>query len=341
LNLCFSMDDVYVNDVYCDPYWYCDAEAGETVTSSIDFYSDELEAIGITDVTSITFLLTVYDDDDWNADNLVEGTYVFYPNGEENAVSYEYTLDADDVVLVDNDDATFIILGYEDDELWGYTVNVYIENHTSDNLMFAVNDVAVNGFMCDPYWAAIIPAGMKTYDSIYFSPEDLDACGISTVTIIELLLSVYNYDDYTADSYVEDTFTLYPIGKDKAQYQERAPKDSDIVLFDNDSCSMILTDFTYDDFWGYTATAYIENKTDELLFFSSEEGKINGTECAPSWIESLAPGMKCISEIRWSSYALEESEITEIETLELSVIVNDYSNLENPELVNENFTVTP
>ena len=341
LNLCFSMDDVYVNDVYCDPFWYCDADAGETVTDEIDFYGDELESIGITDVTSITFLLTVYDNDDWSADNLVESTYVFYPEGEENAVSYEYTPDEDDIVLVDNDEATFIVRGYEDDETWGYLINVYMENHTNNELMFSLDDATVNGFLCDTYWAASLPAGMKSHSSITLSKDVLERSEISTVTVIEFLLTAYNYDDWEADNYLEDTFTLYPLGEAAAQYPERTPKDSDIVLFDNDSCTMILTDFTNDEIWGYSAIAYIENKTDRLLFFNIEDGKINGTDCDPFWTRTLAPGKKYYSEINWSSYKLEDSGITEIESLELPVTVNDYSNLDDPEVLSETFTVTP
>ena len=130
LNLSFSMDDVYVDGVYCDPYWYCDVEPGETVTDEVSFYTEDFEALGITEPTSITFLLTVYDDDNWEADNLVEDTYVFYPEGEENAVVYEYDFDADDTVLVENENITMAFLNYEYDEDWGYIVDVYMENHT-------------------------------------------------------------------------------------------------------------------------------------------------------------------------------------------------------------------
>ncbi|MBQ9766652.1 MAG: hypothetical protein IJW37_00925, partial [Lachnospiraceae bacterium] len=207
-------------------------------------------------------------------------------------------------------------------------------------LMFAMDEVSVNGFMCDPYWAFSIPAGMKAHSSFYFSTEDLELNEISTVTDIEFFLSVYNYDDWE-DYYVEETFTVYPLGEEAAQTYERTPKDSDIILFDNDSCTMIITGFTYDEIWGYSAIAYLENKTDAELYYSIDNAKVNGIDCDPFWMEALGPGKKCNSKINWSAYKLEDSGITTIETLDLPIIVNDYSDWENSEVINETFTVTP
>ena len=64
-------------------------------------------------------------------------------------------------VLVDREDLYFAIRDVKDDSALGYTWQVYVENRTDKNLMFSFERVAVNGVMCDPYWAEVIAAGKK------------------------------------------------------------------------------------------------------------------------------------------------------------------------------------
>lgn len=64
----------------------------------------------------------VYDSNDWSADPVGKETIHVYPYGEENAVAFVREAQATDNVIIDNDYVTVIVTGYEDDEIWGYTV---------------------------------------------------------------------------------------------------------------------------------------------------------------------------------------------------------------------------
>ena len=125
------------------------------------------------------------------------------PNNAEQAQS-----NFEEKVFVDDENCTFKITGVDADGIFGYTLNAYIENKTGKNLMFAWNDVSVNGFMCDPFWATSVQAGKKSVSDISFSETELAELGIETVETIEFTLSVYDEDDWMADHLVEETFTL-------------------------------------------------------------------------------------------------------------------------------------
>jgi len=113
-------------------------------------------------------------------------------------------------VLVEDDNITVKFTGTQEDSLWGYTVKVYLENNTEKDLMFSVDDVSVNGFMCDPFWASTVAAGKKTNEKITFSEAAFAENGIEAVEEISFTLHVYDSNDLSADSLLKKTFTVNP-----------------------------------------------------------------------------------------------------------------------------------
>lgn len=116
----------------------------------------------------------------------------------------------EEITLVDDENCTVIVKGIDPDALFGYTLNVFLENKTDKELMFSVDQVSVNGFMCDPFWASTVSAGKKANEQISFSKSDFETNGIKEVTDISFTLNVYDNADWTADYLVEKTFTVNP-----------------------------------------------------------------------------------------------------------------------------------
>ncbi len=114
----------------------------------------------------------------------------------------------EEVVFVDDENCTFKITGTEEDEIWGYTLKADLENKSEKNLMFSMEDVSVNGYMCDPFWATSVSAGKKAKSDICFSEDDFKEFGIEEVEEIEFTLEVYNEDDFMEDNLVEEVFVL-------------------------------------------------------------------------------------------------------------------------------------
>jgi hypothetical protein len=113
-------------------------------------------------------------------------------------------------VLVEDENITVKVTGTQEDSLWGYTVKVYLENNTDKDLMFSVDDVSVNGFMCDPFWASTVAAGKKANEKITFSEKSFEENGIEAVEEITFTLHVYDSNDFSADSVLKETFTIQP-----------------------------------------------------------------------------------------------------------------------------------
>ena len=115
-----------------------------------------------------------------------------------------------EVVLAENENITVKVTGTETDPVWGYTVKVFLENKTDKDLMFSVDDVSVNGYMCDPFWASSVAPGKKANEKISFSEKSFLENGIETVEEIALTLRVYDSSDFTADLVFKETFTVKP-----------------------------------------------------------------------------------------------------------------------------------
>lgn len=136
-------------------------------------------------------------------------------NAETNAANEAVEQNAqetktEETVFVDDENCTFKITGIDPDGMWGYTLNAHLENKSDKNLMFAVEDVSVNGFMCDPFWATTVQAGKKAKSDINFFEENLTELGIENVEEIEFTLRVYDDDDIFAGDLVNETFTFNP-----------------------------------------------------------------------------------------------------------------------------------
>lgn len=244
-------------------------------------------------------------------------------------------------VLVDNDDLLFKIISTETNAIWGYTWKIYLENRTNQDLMFSLQDVSVNGYMCDPYFATTVNAGMKANKEISFLKEQFQQIGIKEVTQVEFTLQVYDANDWTEDAIWSETYRLYPLGEAADKEYPRQEMPEDIVLFDNDVATMIITGFEPDSIWGYSANVYLVNKTDDTLMFSVGEASVNGFMCNPYFAKSVTPGKQCITSISWSKNALEENGITKVQELRLPIRVYEADEWEGEYLLEETFTVKP
>lgn len=210
--LMFSWDNTTVNGYMNDPFWAKEVAAGKKVNATIDFRKSNLSTFNLLPIEEVQFTLLVYDSNDWMADRLVKERFSIYPTGlTADTVSYPDRLSYDaEQVVVDNEYGSFVIYTTDSNGSYGYTVLAYLENKTENPLMFSWEDVSVNGYMCDPFWAKTVAANSRSYAEISFSNNSLAENGIETVEEIEYCLNMYNADDWMADKYVNDVFVYYP-----------------------------------------------------------------------------------------------------------------------------------
>lgn len=114
------------------------------------------------------------------------------------------------LTLVDNEQFTVRISDIDPKGFWGYTLKVYLENKTDKELMFSTDNVSVNGFMCDPYWAVTVAPGKKANEDISFGEGDFERNNIQSVEQIEFTLCIYDSNDILAGNLLEQVFTVKP-----------------------------------------------------------------------------------------------------------------------------------
>lgn len=245
-------------------------------------------------------------------------------------------------VLVDQEDLYFAIRDVKDDSALGYSWQVYVENRTDKNLMFSFERVAVNGVMCDPYWAEVIAAGKKGNCEIVWLRDSLDRRQLTDVRKVEFTLNVYNDDVYTEAPLMHDTFMVYPLGQGEAADTKVVRKLTlaDQILVDNKDCTVLVTGFEPDNSWGFVMNLYLVNKTDKDLIFSAEDSSINENPCYMYWTEIVTAGSAAYSSVLWEKGDLDESEIQVVRKISFPLYVFSDQNTAEP-IIDSSFLIKP
>lgn len=209
----FAVYSASINGVEVETSLAETVSAGNSSIDEIEYYDDDLEEAGIDVYTDIELSFHVYNNDDWEEDDVADVTVHVYPYGEENATVYERETLETDNVIIDNDYVTVIVTGYGESDIWGYAMYLYLVNKTDTTVMFSIDEAAVNGYMCDPFWANEVPAGKSSFSSVYWYDSDLEELGItdySEIETLEFLFTAYDSDNFDTEDYVSETITLNP-----------------------------------------------------------------------------------------------------------------------------------
>ena len=277
---------------------------------------------------------TIQDTTAANEDNEAENNTT--PPAAELVFSFEET------VIVDNDQCSIKLTEIYEDDIWGYTIKAEIENKSPDKTyMFALDHSSINGVEVSNLFAKEVAPGKKANEEITLTDDIVKENGIKNYTDIALSFRVYDTNDWSADEVLEETFHIYPYGEANATKYTRAPQATDTVIVDNDDITIIVTGYGVDEIWGYEANLYLVNKTDSTLMFNVEECSINGYMLDPFFATSIYPNEAKFTEMNWSTEDLEENSITEVEEIELTFEVTDYSDWSADDIYNEKVTLNP
>lgn len=206
----YSVVSASVNGIEVDPLFANKVAAGKKVNKEINFMDDGLKKNGI-EFTDIAMTFRVYDSNELaDYEEVARETVHVYPLGEENATLFVREEQASDQVLIDNEKCKATVIGTENDSILGYTLNLYLENKSDSSVMFYVEDVSVNGYMIDPFWARSVSAGNVAFSDMSFNTSAFEENNIETVEAIELTIRAYNYEDYSANDYAKETVIINP-----------------------------------------------------------------------------------------------------------------------------------
>ncbi len=249
-----------------------------------------------------------------------------------------------DEVLVDDETCTFTIKKARVDPLWGFTLEVFCENKTSDKtLMFSMDGVSINGYMEDPFWAKEVAPGKMTNEDVSFSSTLFEDLQIASADEIRFTLKVYDSEDWGADDFVNDVFTVYPTGltADRIVCPERRTTAAEQVVVDNGDFCFVILEQEDDPIWGYTLHCYLENRTDKTLMFTWDDVSVNGFMASPYWGEEVAPGMRSYNDVIFPKTDFEKNGITQVEQIEYTMRAYDSDDWLADDIFNETMTYTP
>jgi len=261
------------------------------------------------------------------------------PTEDQTDVPLETT---DTAVVIDNEECLVKINGLGEDDFFGTSVKIELENRSADKTyMFSLDDATINGVQVNPLFASEVAPGKKANETMYFMDDAADESVIGAFTDIELTFSVSDSEDWMADAVATETVHIYPLGKDKATRFVREAKDTDTVIVDNEYLTLIVTDYEPDALLGYTANMYIVNKTDKELMLVSDDESVNGYMMDSLFAMTVLPGKSAFGDMSWLESDFEENGITEVTELQFTLRAYDSNDWMAENLVNEKITLNP
>lgn len=203
----------------------------------------------------------------------------------ENTITYDPDFQAQ--IIADNDTCTLALqgVGYDDD--YGYYWKLSFKNKTSDKTLYAMPSCEeLNGMDADFPWIPSVEPGQEETKEVKWDAPGLKIYSINPqdINTVNIHFDVYDEAEWNVDHRVDpvdDDFVIYPKGEENAAPVKREMQPTDYVLVDNEYCTMVICGFDPDGVYGYTAKAYIENKSDEDISLSFGIGSMNGLECRP------------------------------------------------------------
>lgn len=242
-------------------------------------------------------------------------------SGEEEKEEITFS----EMIAADTADCKIKITDVKEDRLWGYEIQVELENKSTDTeQMFSLEYLSVNGVECSCWMASSILPGKKSVEKISVDDSDLKDNSVGLFTDIEMGFRVYDNNDWLADDILNQTVHIYPYGKERAEAFVRQSKDSDLVLVDNESVTVIATGYREDTvFHDFEVNLYLVNKTEENIMYSVRDCSVNGYMIDPFFATSLHPGKSKFSTISWSYSAFEENGIDDVEVIEFLLTAYD------------------
>ena len=212
-------------------------------------------------------------------------------------------------VLAEGDGFRVTLKGYTIDEFIGLGADVVCENDTDKNLLFQTGNTYINGYDSFSELDCECAPGEKNEGTIHFDMFVLDAYGIPSADEIEIVIRVTDADDWRIDPYLEETCVLHPTGKKEVPVPERAVKEGEQVLADNDGLAFVLYGADESNNIGCVLRCYLENKTDQVLSFLVTEASVNGFPINPYFAEDLPPGKRAYKDMYFNISDLEENGI--------------------------------
>lgn len=238
-----------------------------------------------------------------------------------------------ETVLVDEQGVKITAKSLKDDSLFGPEIKLLIENNSGKDLTFQARNSSVNGYMISTMMSVDVADGKKANDAMTFSNSELEACGIDTIADMEFSFHIFTTEDW--DTYLDTS--VIQLKTSAAETYEYTYDDSGDIAYEKNEVKIVVKGLQDDSILGPGIVVYIENTGNKNITVQARTVSINGFMVDPLFSSDILAGKRCVDSITFLSSDLEENEITEIETVELSFHI---FNSENWNTIADTDTVT-
>lgn len=208
-DLTFSFSNVALEGFMVGGSMYETVKSGLKMNSTMDIYTDDMDLVGLTDPTWIQFQANVYDEE-YNSEGYPYGVYYsIYPMGEENATYFTYTLQEGQEELI-NESGVRVIRGepYYESDYGEFGFVMVVENTNTFPVTVSVDDGAINGFVCDPWFYQGMGPQTLAIVELYWDEDDLQDIVSDPSELEEFQLSWNVYNTETYESFITSTSTF-------------------------------------------------------------------------------------------------------------------------------------
>lgn len=229
-----------------------------------------------------------------------------------------------ETVLYDEQDIKITAKSMQEDTL-GVMIKLLIENNTEEDLIFQLRNTSVNGYMIEPSLSVEVVAGKKANSSLTLPRAGLEACSIQAIADVEFSFHIINSD--TLDTVLNtDPIILKTSIAEGYKYQF---DDSGNIIYDENGMRIVVKGISKDaSIFGSSVTIFIENHTGKDVTIQARKVSVNDYMIEPIFSSDVAAGKCAVDNITFMSTELEENDILEIRSVELSFRVLNPKNME-------------
>ena len=198
---------------------------------------------------------------------------------------------------------------------FGPELKLLIENNSDKDLTVQVRSASVNGFMVETMMTADVAQGKKANDSLVFSDNDIDNCGITTVGVMEFSFHIFTTDGW--ETYLDSE----QLRVETSAYETLTDTydATGIELYEGNGITIrskgLQTEGTV---FGPELFLYIENNSEKAITVQVRDTSVNGFMVDSLLSEEVLPGKKAVGGMTLMNSTLEENEITTITDMEFS-----------------------
>lgn len=221
---------------------------------------------------------------------------------------------------------SFSLLNIGTDEAGDYCWNVELKNLGSQTLIFSMDQVYVNDFAIDPYWAAKVEPGMSLSDTVSWYASDFGLYGVGDVSRVDFRLRIYPLG--REDAPLTDTeLSLYPRGRSAHHEAQRLWLSTDSILAEKESYALAVTQVEKNSSTGilesYSLRLYLENRSEAEARFVLKNIKVNGQSCDKELNSRLCGGKKDYMILSFDLEDLSQMEVSQVLSIELELEMAD------------------